>query len=71
MHPVAPTGLMDKLKMLPMLAEVGGLFPKVVGKKDAPCKEVILHGDDVDVLKFPILQTWPGDGGRLLRCRAW
>ena len=66
MHPVAPTGLMDKLKMLPMLAEVGGLFPKVVGKKDAPCKEVILHGDDVDVLKFPILQTWPGDGGRYI-----
>jgi len=66
LHPVAPTGLMDKLKMLPMLAEVGGLFPKVVDKKNAPCKEVILHGDDVDVLKFPVLKTWPGDGGRFI-----
>ena len=40
LHPVPPTGLMDKLKMLPMLAEVGSFFPKVVGNKDAPCKEV-------------------------------
>ena len=26
LHPVAPTGLMDKLKMLPKLAEVGDFF---------------------------------------------
>ena len=63
LHPQAPVGLMDKLKMLPMLAEVGSFFPKVVGKKDAPCKEVVLLGDDVDVLKFPVLTTWPADGG--------
>ena len=63
LHPVPPTGLMDKLKMLPMLAEVGSFFPKVVGKKDAPCKEVVLLGEDVDLLKFPVLTTWPGDGG--------
>ena len=62
-HPVAPVGFMDKLKMLPMLAEVGGYFPKAVDAKNAPCKEVILRGDDVDVLKFPILTTWPQDGG--------
>ncbi len=65
-HPVAPVGLMDKLKMLPMLAEVGGYFPKTVSFKGAPCKEVILLGDDVDVLKFPVLQTWPEDGGRFI-----
>jgi 4-hydroxy-3-polyprenylbenzoate decarboxylase len=66
LHPQAPTGLMDKLKMLPMLADVAGLFPKVVEKKHAPCKDVVLRGDDVDVLKFPVLQTWPGDGGRFI-----
>ncbi len=49
-HPVAPVGMMDKLKMLPMLAEVGGFFPKTVSAKNAPCKEVILRGEDVDVL---------------------
>jgi 4-hydroxy-3-polyprenylbenzoate decarboxylase len=65
-HPVAPVGLMDKLKMLPMLAEVGSFFPKTIDRKHAPCKEVILRGDDVDVLKFPVLQTWPEDGGRFI-----
>ncbi len=65
-HPVAPVGLMDKLKMLPMLAEVGSYFPKTIDAKKAPCKEVILRGADVDVLKFPVLQTWPEDGGRFI-----
>jgi len=63
MHPVAPAGLMDKLKMLPKLAEVGGFFPKTVSAKDAPCKEVVLREDEVDLLKFPVLTTWPEDGG--------
>src|SRR5215469_433358 len=63
LHPVPPTSLMDKLKMLPMLAEVGSYFPKIVDAKRAPCKEVVLRGEDVDLLKFPVLTTWPGDGG--------
>lgn len=63
LHPVPPSGLMDKLKMLPMLAEVGSFFPKIVDRRKAPCKEVVLKGDDVDLLKFPVLTTWPGDGG--------
>ncbi|MGD0648499.1 MAG: UbiD family decarboxylase domain-containing protein, partial [Acidobacteriaceae bacterium] len=66
LHPVAPTGIMDKLKLLPMLAEVGGFFPKTIDSKKAPCKEVIRHGEDIDILKFPILQTWPQDGGRFI-----
>jgi len=63
LHPVPPTSLMDKLKMLPMLAEVGSYFPKIGDAKRAPCKEVVLRGEDVDVMKFPVLTTWPGDGG--------
>ncbi len=65
-HPVAPTGMLDKLKLLPMLAEVGGYFPKTVSAKNAPCKDVILRGEDVDVLKFPVLKTWPEDGGQFI-----
>ena len=63
LHPVPPTSLIDKLKLLPTLAEVGSFFPKVVDRKRAPCKEVILQGDAADLLKFPVLTTWPGDGG--------
>ena len=63
LKPTPPASFVDKLKMLPMLAEVGSYFPKVIDRKKAPCKEVVLKGKDVDVLKFPVLTTWPGDGG--------
>ncbi len=61
----SPEGLLDKLKMLPMLAEVGKYFPKTVAAKDAPCKEVILR-ENFSVLDFPVLQCWPMDGGRFI-----
>jgi 4-hydroxy-3-polyprenylbenzoate decarboxylase len=58
-----PEGILNKLKMLPMLAEVGAFFPKIV--KDGPCKEVIRHtGFSLD--EFPVLHCWPGDGGRYI-----
>src|SRR5271168_1933570 len=38
-HPESPTSFLDKIKLLPKLAEVGSFFPKVVSAKDAACKE--------------------------------
>jgi 4-hydroxy-3-polyprenylbenzoate decarboxylase len=61
----SPEGFLEKLKMLPMLAEVGKFFPKTVAAKDAPCKEVILR-EGFSVLDFPVLKTWPMDGGRFI-----
>ncbi len=55
-------GLLDKLKMLPQLAELGNVFPKTVNPRDAKCKEVILR-DNFDLRQFPILKCWPHDGG--------
>jgi 4-hydroxy-3-polyprenylbenzoate decarboxylase len=65
-RPESPVTLIDKLKMLPKLAEIGSFFPKLVSAKEAACKQVILRGEDVDVLKFPVLKTWPQDGGRFI-----
>jgi 4-hydroxy-3-polyprenylbenzoate decarboxylase len=67
-HPETPVTMMDKLKLLPKLAEVGNFFPKVIAAKDAACKEVIHRtvedgGQGIDLLKLPVLTTWPGDGG--------
>jgi 4-hydroxy-3-polyprenylbenzoate decarboxylase len=59
----APQGLLDKIKMLPKLAELGSFFPKTV--KSAPCKEVIRR-DGFSLLEFPILQCWPKDAGRFI-----
>ena len=35
LKPETPTSFMDKLKLLPTLAEVGSFFPKVISAKDA------------------------------------
>ena len=69
LHPQTPTSMLDKLKLLPMLAQVGSFFPKVISRGDAACKQVIHRldrGDVVDVLQFPVLKTWPLDGGRFI-----
>jgi 4-hydroxy-3-polyprenylbenzoate decarboxylase len=59
----SPQGFLDKVKMLPMLAEMGKFFPKTVST--GPCKEVIKR-DNFSLLGFPILQCWPKDGGRFI-----
>ncbi|MFP5239965.1 MAG: menaquinone biosynthesis decarboxylase [Acidobacteriota bacterium] len=56
-----PDGIIEKLKLLPKLARMANIFPKEVTK--APCQEVVLTGDDVDLSIMPVLTTWPGDAG--------
>lgn len=62
--PTGSASLLGKLKQLPKLAELGSYLPKTVSK--APCQEVVLTGDEVDLDKFPILQCWPNDGGKFI-----
>src|SRR5437868_12508425 len=59
----SPQGLLDKIKMLPMLAEMGKFFPKTIG--GGPCKEVIKK-DNFSLLDLPILKCWPQDAGRFI-----
>jgi len=59
----SPDGLLEKIKMLPMLAEMGKFFPKTVAS--GQCKEVIRR-DDFDLLQMPVLQCWPKDAGRFI-----
>jgi 4-hydroxy-3-polyprenylbenzoate decarboxylase len=59
----SPQGFLDKVKMLPMLAEMGKFFPKTVAT--GPCKEVIKR-DNFSLFDFPILQCWPKDAGRFI-----
>jgi len=59
----SPEGLLEKIKMLPMLAEMGKFFPKTVAT--GPSKEVIRR-DDFDLLHMPVLQCWPNDAGRFI-----
>ena len=59
----SPQGFLDKVKMLPMLAEMGKFFPKTV--PTGTCKEVIQR-DKFSLLDFPVLQCWPKDAGRFI-----
>jgi 4-hydroxy-3-polyprenylbenzoate decarboxylase len=59
----SPQGFLDKVRMLPMLAEMGKFFPKTVST--GPCKEVIRR-DNFSLDEFPILQCWPKDAGRFI-----
>jgi 4-hydroxy-3-polyprenylbenzoate decarboxylase len=59
MTPQMPEGVMDALKMLPMVGRLRDLMPKTI--KDAPCQEIVRRDGTLDEL--PILKCWPGDGG--------
>ena len=59
----SPEGLLEKIKMLPMLADMAKFFPKTAGT--GPCKEVIKR-TDFSLLDFPVLQCWPKDAGRFI-----
>ena len=58
-----PEGLMEKIKLVPELAELARIGPKTVSH--APCQDVVLT-EHFDVTMFPILKCWPKDGGRYL-----
>ena len=48
-----PDGLLGKLAMLPKLAEIAKFPPRVKGGR-APCQEVMLRGDAVDLDRHPL-----------------
>ena len=60
----SPTGLLEKVKMLPKLAELGKYFPKIV--KSGKCQEVIKREGEFSLHDFPILKCWEADGGRFI-----
>jgi 4-hydroxy-3-polyprenylbenzoate decarboxylase len=64
MNMKSPEGFLEKVKMLPMLAEFGKFFPKTVAS--GPCKEVIKKGTDASLLELPVLKCWPLDAGRFI-----
>src|SRR5689334_4840415 len=62
MTPQMPEGIMDAIKMLPMVGRLRDLMPKTV--RDAACQEVVDRNGTLDAL--PILKCWPDDGGRYI-----
>ncbi|TMO82514.1 4-hydroxy-3-polyprenylbenzoate decarboxylase [Pseudoalteromonas spongiae] len=63
-EPEPPKGIKDALSHLPVFKQVLNMPPKEV--KKAPCQQVIVEGDDVDLTKLPIQHCWPGDAAPLI-----
>jgi 4-hydroxy-3-polyprenylbenzoate decarboxylase len=57
--PEIPTTLMEKIKKLPQLMQLGSLPPRIVRR--GICQEVV-HTDDADLTMLPALKCWPLDG---------
>ena len=54
------------LNKMAALCPIQGIKPKEIPVEAAPCKEVILRGNEIDIEKFPFLQTNPVDNGRFI-----
>jgi len=61
-----PGSFLEKLRMLPDLARLAGIAPKIV--KEGACQEVIHREPDLGIL--PVLTCWPGDGGPFITLPA-
>ena len=60
---LAPKGsLVDKLRMLPLLADMSRWFPREASGRGA-CQQVVLKDDEADIGRLPLLRSWEHDGG--------
>ena len=63
-EPEPPKGLRDAWDKWPKFKKILDMAPRKVSK--APCQEVVLEGDEVDLSRLPIQTCWPGDVGPLI-----
>jgi 4-hydroxy-3-polyprenylbenzoate decarboxylase len=63
-QPEPPGGWKEALEMLPLLKTAMAMKPKTVSK--APCQEIVLTGDDIDLAELPIQTCWPGEPAPLI-----
>jgi 4-hydroxy-3-polyprenylbenzoate decarboxylase len=63
-QPEPPRGLKDALDLLPLAKTVMAMRPGTV--KKAPCQEIVLTGDDIDLDRLPIQGCWPGEPAPLI-----
>src|SRR5689334_125145 len=63
-QPEPPGGWREALEMLPLLKTVLAMKPRTVGS--APCQEVVLRGQEIDLGRFPIQTCWPGEPAPLI-----
>ena len=63
-QPDPPKGLKDAVAMIPVARQVLAMRPGHV--KKAPCQDIVLTGDDIDLDRLPIQTCWPGEPAPLI-----
>ncbi len=63
-QPEPPRDLRDTLDLLPLAKTVLAMRPK--GISNAPCQEIVLTGDDIDLTRLPVQTCWPGEPAPLI-----
>jgi 4-hydroxy-3-polyprenylbenzoate decarboxylase len=63
-EPEPPKGLRDLWDKFPLFRQVLNMAPRV--RSGAPCQEVVLEGNEVDLARLPVQTCWPGDAGPLI-----
>jgi len=63
-EPEPPKGLKDAWDKLPVLRQVLNMAPKEL--RSAPCQEMVIESNDVDLGTMPIQTCWPGDAAPLI-----
>jgi 4-hydroxy-3-polyprenylbenzoate decarboxylase len=63
-EPDPPKGLKDAWEKMPVFKQVLNMAPKQI--KKAPCQEVVIDKDEVDLGTIPIQTCWPGDVAPLI-----
>ena len=61
-----PQKFSEKIGLIPTLFDLIKIPPKKFKGGTAPCQEVILTGDNIDLKKLPVIKCWPNDGGRFI-----
>jgi 4-hydroxy-3-polyprenylbenzoate decarboxylase len=63
-QPEPPRGIAQALELLPLAKSVLSMRPKTVGS--APCQEIVLTGDAIDLTSLPVQTCWPGEPAPLI-----
>ncbi len=63
-EPDPPKGFRDAIEKLPLFRQVMRMSPKVL--RSAPCQDVVIEKDQVDLYQIPVQHCWPGDAGPLV-----
>ncbi len=63
-EPEPPKGLKDAGKLLQMAKALWDMKPAV--RSRAPCQDVVMTGDEIDLGLLPVQTCWPGDAGPLI-----